>query len=355
MRFSRTFEALAHKLEVRRLGKARSARSNELLPDDEEVSAEEMEDLESLLRDVSVKHEPLGREHWVKQAAMFRERIEAETARAEAQRDGRLARYARYKRVATGAVPLGGLFALVALVALRTPVFHPDSYHGTDEVVTWWAAPEATRGSQGEEGVLSEAYPGTTLSAYTQDVRVQAPVNGGSAVLLSSRAGLMAAERELAAAKHSLAAVHSSTARSHARGPAQLGTDDEITVTVDRRRKQVDIPPQEPARAASSRTEAGRSSAVDTPDDTFAEQLAALKRANQALKLRKFAAARAALAREFSPQLLPHALALRVFLDCQGGHLARGRTALSKQEISLPNSPYLARMRSACGLNGDED
>lgn len=83
--------------------------------------------------------------------------------------------------------------------------------------------------------------------------------------------------------------------------------------------------------------------------DTFAASLRALKAAEQALRQGKTEHARSMLARRFSPELAPHATALRAVLACQSGNLERGKRLILAQGKRHPNSPYLRRMRAACG------
>jgi hypothetical protein len=87
-----------------------------------------------------------------------------------------------------------------------------------------------------------------------------------------------------------------------------------------------------------------------TERDTFSEQVQALKRADRALKGGDTSGAKAALARPFSPQLVLHADALRAVLACQSNDRATGKRYLNAQAKSHPNSPYLDRMRRACGM-----
>lgn len=86
------------------------------------------------------------------------------------------------------------------------------------------------------------------------------------------------------------------------------------------------------------------------PEDDFAKQVRALKLADQALKVHRTNEARDALARKFAPTLAPHADALRVVLACQGGEPQVGRRLLHAHARQSPNSPYLPRLRRACGV-----
>lgn len=84
-------------------------------------------------------------------------------------------------------------------------------------------------------------------------------------------------------------------------------------------------------------------------EDTFAAELRALKASDKALKQGRVDEARSMLSRKFSAALAPHATALRAILACQTGARRHGGRLIAAQSKRHPHSPYLRRMRAACG------
>jgi hypothetical protein len=277
------------------------------------ADADEAEQLDLLLKEIRVNEQQLGADHWSSLATAFQGRVDALGVQAE--EPAKEFRRPRYKGIASSVLPLGGILALAALVLLQPassggPPGQRTSADSSSSVAT---APRAVAFSHAvSTSTLPLAKPEPSATAPHDLVVAPPPV--------VKRAKVQAHERP-------------------SQTPTQLPPVGELHVLT---------PPE--AAVTESAPDEHRAPVTPAPTDTFAEQLAALKRADKALKSGNHADARSALAREFSPQLGLHARALRAILACQSGSVNLGKRALADQEARYPNSPYLSRMRRACGV-----
>ena len=276
-------------------------------------SPEEERQLDLLLEEIRNNEQQLGPDHWTSLAAAFRQRVDEEGLGREPD-GGRRARLARYKSFASGAVPLGGLLAVAALMLGQSSGSTAPSAETASYVAVTSIPPEVSPLAATAAGPSSASRPAATATSVTVDTENP---------------------REIAPHQRKKPSLPSLPP------PSTFDATHEVATPTP--------PPAAPLTASTT-----PSAAVATPVDTFAEQLTALKRADRALKSGNSLDARAALKREFSPQLALHASALRVILACQDGSAALGRRALSAQEAKFPNSPYLQRMRRACGVGRDD-
>lgn len=278
------------------------------------ANSDETRQLDLLLQEIRVNEAQLGSHHWAKLAASFQDRLSDRSVPAKQPSAER--RPSRYTNAASHALPLGAL--LTAIFVLTSPGDPEGSIANGQKLVA-----DATA-----------QLPSPEVRVPTLPVvRADAPTTTTSHVLNTPPAPPVV--------KH---ANRPMPHRAQRQPPAQVRSIPQATTPVH--------PP--PAREPVSVSAVARASSEPSgPEDTFAEQLAALKLADRALKSDNPTAARDALAREFSPQLGLHARALRVILACQDGSVQLGKRALAEQASRYPNSPYLARMRRACGVGAE--
>lgn len=277
----------------------------------EATTPDQTDQLDRLLAEVRENEKALGAEHWSAMASAFQSRL------TETQPQSRASRY-RYKPAASHLLPLGGVVALVGLTLsqLTPPLIAQEAppYEAAAEIVTSLPAAEVT------------ATRAPSRSSAASDVELKHGALDDSSETTMNRRSSHATPRR----------------SSHFISALQTKPTDEATTTA-----------APASMAPSTIVEAAPQSAVTratstAPADTFAAQLSALKRADKALKAGRLAEAKAALNRDFSSQLDPHAKALNTILSCQSGARESGQRSLAAQEQRFPNSPYLERMRRAC-------
>lgn len=288
---------------------------------------DEVRQLELLLGELELEEQRLPSDHWTQMAHVMHGRVANQRERPHQTRPSR---WGGTKPLLNGLLPFGGLLAL-GLIGVGNA--EPSEFSvPLDHVASaWFAEPDAVATPDSLAEIA--AAMGAPVMSPTEDVglreRVPRPTNEMS---------------------HTTAQRHHRAARL---GPA----DGKASSIQDR------TPLKAPAAAlglaqrrplirgdegptAVARVEPRRATEAET--DGFAKQLAALKRADRALKQGREAAAKAELSLKFSPELRLHADALRAVLACQDGHLDTGRRYLTDQAARHPQSPYLDRMRRAC-------
>jgi cell division septation protein DedD len=291
--------------------------SNPIAP---EVAEDEAHQLDLLLNEVRANEQQLGPQHWATLSAAFQERIENGRAHAE---DSEKPRKARYRSFASHALPLGGLLAVAALSLLQlTP-------------------PNSLTNALSDEDSTLVAPPALAAEILASAAGAPASPPERAAVALAATLNAVASAAPRAAHQRANVSAPETTRSSRILAKEALVAASPMLAHAKAQSEPILMNQQLQTAVAS-----------DASEDSFAVQLAALKRADKALKSGNSTDARRSLAREFSPQLGLHARALRVILACQDGSVELGKRALAAQEAQFPNSPYLARMRRACGMRG---
>lgn len=287
--------------------------------------SDETQQLALLLQEVRVNEQQLGPHHWVALASTFQDRIDAQSKQTAARPKGH--NVPRYRASSSSLLPLGGLLAMAALVALsaKAPVRLLDASSAIGDSK---AAPTLS------PDILVP--PASTGAAHQHTAKTAVTMTTSETLLAPAPPPLVKRTRSAPAPLRSVPEV-----------PAPVTAEEQQPLVTES-----STPPNALPNVVATELDAP---VATKPADTFAEQLAALKTADKALKTRNIPGARGALAREFSPQLALHARALRVILACQDGSVKLGRRALADQEARYPSSPYLARMRRACGVQDDQD
>lgn len=287
-----------------------------------EVGVDEEQQLDLLLKEIHVNEQQLDAQRWTTRASAFQDCCAAEAAGARDPDRRRILQ--RRPRIGAQALPLGGLLAAAALILAQTAFKSDANTLGSDNPPH--AIPHSPLAANVPWSVAATAAPSLT--------RAEPLIATTRAVIDPATPPSSPKHRKSVAPPTSPSVVPSShPAVSQIPPIVAPAANDEVAT---------------PAKGVAP-TVPGKD-----PEDTFAVQLAALKRADKALKAGNPSAARSALAREFSPQLDLHAQALRVISACQGGSINLGRRALADQAARYPNSPYLTRMRRACGISERE-
>lgn len=282
------------------------------------VSAEEVRQLDLLLGELAQNERHLTPTYWANRAQVFTDHVALLESGKRARRTARLGQLKPYLM---STLPLGGLIALG--VALTSPTVSPVTPVATNETTSMVVAATAIEAIP--DDVNAPAHDQASSSESTSRAHAIEPADNATPAHEE-------ASRKPKAKRRSARALDESTAK-----PAAEPTSTTASAAP--------VQPAPPVRETQVRA----LPANDTPaPDTFSEQLLALKRADKALKSGDNAEAKKALARAFSPQLTPHAKALRAVLACQSGDPGTGKRYLDSEVKNHPNSPYLDRMRRAC-------
>lgn len=306
------------KLQHLTLDLSRAWRRSKRDEDSKAITPEQTDQLDLLLAEVRENERALGSEHWSAMAGVFQSRL------TEAQPQPRQSRY-RYKASASHLLPLGGLFALgLTLSQVTHPIMTDEATLPTLQSPTTEVAASSPAG-MASTTANTLAHSVTAPDVETDDAqRSSAPAEDGTE----------AVNRQ---------SSHGSSRRSPQTNQlAQRKARDVAATSLSPASTEPTIAVETAPPPVATGTEAA------AHVDTFAAQLSALKRADKALKAGRLSEAKAALNRDFSPQLEPHAKALSTILSCQSGAHESGRRSLDAQERRFPNSPYLERMRRAC-------
>lgn len=297
--------------------RSRAARDNARSPlEAHAADPDEARQLDLLLQEIRVNEQHLDPQHWATLAASFRSRLNDAAVPAKEPVTAR--RTSRYAGAASHGLPLGALLAATLVLVLASP-------SGSESSL-----------SNDRDSAVADGASSLSPPEMNELARV-----GRTDAAKSTTTTTKSDEANTAPAPPVVTRSKRPTPRHRLRPPEEAQAPTEAPMVVPT------WPVGEPVEVSAARS----SSAAELgPTDTFAEQLAALKRADRALKSNNARAARDALAREFSPQLGLHARALRIVLACQDGSVNLGKRALAEQASRYPNSPYLARMRRACGV-----
>lgn len=273
---------------------------------------EQTNQLDRLLAEIRENEQQLGSEHWAAMASAFQKAQDAAPTRKT--------RY-RLRGTASQLLPLGGLLALAGLTLSQ--MTRPVAADGAAETQSSESAEVAIdlRVNAEANATHADNAPANPATATVEPFTSLGPTPSSNGAATPTRR-----------TTHRAATLRSSNAVPSAATPTAAAP---IAAAI-------------PVAPTSASAFAAQSKAAAVEPDTFATQLAALKRADKALKAGRLSEARSALDRDFSSQLEPHAAALRTTLACQSGALSSGRRSLAAQERAFPSSPYLERMRRAC-------
>lgn len=293
------------------------------------ASEDELRQLELLLEEVEFEAQQLPSDHWTQMARVMHERVTNERERTQ---ETRSPRWGATKPLLNGLVPLGGLIALsLTGIGNAEP---PARTAPLDHVATAWSIePEAASAASTPESLAETAAMATAGLLPATDVGL-----GEQGPRLTNKVSHSITPRRSAAARRGVADSDPSSRQDETRVEAAPHA-----------------PTSGPRPSLTQHNEhAATPTRIERPDvtkaetDGFAEQLAALKRADRALKQGREATAKTALSRTFSPALQLHADALRAVLACQDGEFETGKRYLTRQAARNPQSPYLHRMQRAC-------
>jgi hypothetical protein len=300
-------------------------------PDETPLAREDFEHVTSLVQRVRQNEAQLDAAFWKQNAADCRSRL----GRVEAGESGP-GRSIPRAHAGPAAFLGAGLGALFLLATSRG-----DSA-ASAQLLTWWgvgadeqaASPSPLSSTErvddsGEQEVGGTA-PAITTIVENNGARQLPFYAVKESQIVSARIARLSPRSSLDAnAEHKVSRRSSTSATSAVFEPATFGRVSDVAES------KVQTQPKPLPRGAQ---------------DDFAEQVQALKQADQALKAGDTSGARRRLARVFSSPLVPHATALRAVLACQSGDVQTGRRLLGNHVNQSPNSPYLGRVRRACGV-----
>ncbi len=284
------------------------------------TTPEEAHQLDLLLSEISEHEHDLTPSYWANQAQVFTDRL---ATQENAKKARRAARYTRLKPYLGSLLPLGGLVALG--LVLSRPQAAPVALVAPNETVAVVAATNTVEIAAPE----SDAVPNEATNPL--------PVAPVSRAQVPTEPAVKHTRATRATAKKP-APVHEAVAPVN-ESPTIVTPVEETNVAAPTNVE----PEHSPETNPNTQTKAPEA-------DTFAAQLQALKRADKALKSGDNNTAKTALSRSFSPQSGLHVNALRAVLACQTHDAVTGKRYLTAQATSHPNSPYLDRMRRACGV-----
>jgi hypothetical protein len=303
------------------------------------LTDEESRQMDLLLRELNEHEEQLSPNYWATKAEAFANHMALQEAAIPSRRASRLSQLKPYM---TSLLPLGGLVAVG--LALSNTSLEQQTF---DHKLVVNSANSATFNTAPPDHTSSEATVAPQADRAKQDEQAEEQL-----MPTKDQAPPAARATTTAAARQPLTPrvkARPSVTRS-TRNPSALDTGAPSSVGTSV--ALVETPKAVEPEALTTVTSPQLTS---VPADTFNQQLEALKFADKALKRGDNSGARDALARSFSPQLTLHANALRAVLACQSHDMAAGKRYLSAQAKSYPNSPYLERMRRACGLTSARD
>ncbi len=297
---------------------------------------EETRQFDLLLDEIRAQEQQLPANHWTLMAQTFEERV---SQGAGTPRPPGSPLIPHWKPYTATLLPMAGLVVLGLAV-------YGTGQHATDGSLIDTTALPAFWGDDNNEPITAEPLrsPEVTSRAETSHPAPQSHSAAKPPSLVFEPSERAASQRSFTPRRVSVPRVNDPRA-SLDNNPNAASADNSRTPA--KAALPLERPTESTARTVS--TNPKPSPAVSPTSDDFAEQLLTLKKADKALKSGNTSEAKEKLKRDFSPQLLLHANALRAVSACQSSDKTTGQRYLKFQEKRHPHSPYLDRIRRACG------